>query len=126
MINRWLGLGDRRLGPESRGFGMPRLYGLSRGEDEVAGALKHRFHLRDAEPPHRELREIAVAKEFVEGVAVRCERAFCVGDKIVKKLLGRSMRGAYREGLLDKRTHHARDQVREGARVLRTEKPACG
>jgi len=126
MVDGWLGLGDRRPGPESPGFGTPRFHGLSRGEDEVAGALVHGFHLRDAEPPHRELCEIAVAEKFAEGVAVPCERAVCVGDKIAKKLLGRSMCGAYRERLLDKGAYDLRDQVREGVRLLRTEELAGG
>src|SRR5215472_124527 len=126
MVDGWLGLGDRRSGPESPGFGAPRFHGLSRGEDEVAGALQHRFHLRNTELPFRELREIAVAKKFAECAAVPCERAVCVGDKIVKKLLGRSMCGAYREGLLDEGAYDLRDQVREGVRLLRADELACG
>src|SRR5580692_4313005 len=101
MVDGCLGFGDCRLAPKARVFETPRFHGLPCGEDEVASALQHGFHLRDAQLPPRELREIAVAEKFAERSPMPCEGTVGVNDQIAQKLLGRSMCGAHRKRLLD-------------------------
>ena len=94
---RWLSLRDRRLGRGSGFFRTPAFERTPCDEDEVASALQHRFHLRNAESPLGELGKIAVAKEFAEGIPVGSERAIRIGDQITKKFLRRAMGGTNRE-----------------------------
>src|SRR5580704_18875794 len=101
MVNEGLSFGDCRLASEARRFETPGFHGPLCGEDEVASALQHGFHLRDAQLPPGKLREIAVAEKFAERSPMPCERTVGVNDKIAQKLLGRSMCGAHRKRLLD-------------------------
>lgn len=126
MVDGWLGLRDRRLRCKGRGGGTLRFRGPPRGQNEVARAFQHRLHLRNSKLPPRKLRKIAVAQEFTECVAVPCERAVGVDNKIVKKLLRRSMRGAHRESLLDEGAHGLGDQVGKGVRLFRAEELTRG
>ena len=126
MVDEWLGFGDCRLAPEARSFETPRFHGLPCGEDKVASALQHGFHLLDAQLPPGKLREIAVAEKFTERSPMPCERTVDLTDQIAQKLLGRSMRSAHRKCLLDEGTHDLGDQVGEGARLLRAQKLAGG
>jgi hypothetical protein len=82
MVDGCLGFGDCRLAPEALGFENPRFNGLPCGEDEVASALQHGFHLRDAQLPPRELREIAVAEKFAERSPMPCKWAVGVSNQI--------------------------------------------